>query len=71
MMLLNNDYYLDTKESLLATQLSAVLNNIEVVYEGLKSHLEDTSMHHQNGVIVNTYHNETMNIVNNMEVRNR
>ena len=69
-MLLNNDYYLDTKTSLLATQLSAAILNIDLVNESLKSHLNDTNMHHQNGVVVNNYHNETMNIVNNMEVRN-
>ena len=67
LMLLNNDYYLDAKSSLLAAQLSSAIDNINAVYEGLKSHIYDNSMHHQNSIVVNTYHNETMNIVNRME----
>ena len=41
MMLLNNDYYLDTKASILSKELSSVIGNEELLKNVLEDHIKN------------------------------
>lgn len=45
MMLLNNDYYLDAKATVLSKELSSVIANVDVVRDVLSSHINDWNIH--------------------------
>lgn len=47
MMLLNNDYYLDLKTKVIAENLSAVINNQNIMIDSLVEHINNDSMHRQ------------------------
>lgn len=48
MMLLNNDYYLDMKDSLLSKELSDLLNNQQLIKNAFIEHINNTDMHYTN-----------------------
>lgn len=47
MMLLNNDYYLDAKSSVLSKELSSVIDNVDTLKNILQMHVNDESIHGQ------------------------
>ena len=59
MMLLNNDYYLDMKTSLISKEISALVHNNNVIVSALVNHMNDNSMHQtstQSTTIKNEYY---------------
>lgn len=59
MMLLNNDYYLDMKETLMSQELSAVISNTNILYDELREHINNQSLHGNKGVVINNVYNST------------
>lgn len=57
MMLLNNDYYLDMKTTLMSQELSAVIDNTTYLNNVLTEHISNASIHNGRGttIINNTY----------------
>ena len=45
MMLLNNDYYLDMKETLISQELSAIISNTNLLYDTIYAHINDNAKH--------------------------
>ena len=64
LMLLNNDYYLDMKESLISQELSTTISNVDYLKDVLTAHINNSSIHgnQEPTVINNTY---TTNVVRN------
>lgn len=56
-MLLNNDYYLDMKTTLMSQELSAVIGNTGYLNDELRKHVNDASIHGGKGttIVNNTY----------------
>ena len=50
MMLLNNDYYLDMKQSLMSQEISTLISNTDILKDVLTAHVLDTSIHGARGV---------------------
>jgi hypothetical protein len=51
-MLLNNDYYLDTKNMVMSKEISSLINNTDYLYEKLITHIEDGSLHGKDPIII-------------------
>lgn len=60
MMLLNNDYYLDMKETLMSQELSAVISNSNTLYDALRTHINRTEIHGGQGTTINNIYNTTV-----------
>jgi len=52
MMLLNNDYYLDLKTSIMSQEISSVVGNLDILQSAFLEHINDSSIH--GGTIVQT-----------------
>ena len=57
MMLLNNDYYLDMKTTLMSQELSAVIDNTEYLNQTMRDHINNTGIHGARGttIVNNSY----------------
>lgn len=51
-MLLNNDYYLDTKQMIMSKEISSLINNTDALYEELMHHVKDDSLHGKDPIII-------------------
>ena len=56
MMLLNNDYYLDTKHALISNTLSSMIKNENALESALYQHITDASIHGSSQVVVTSGH---------------
>ena len=60
MMLLNNDYYLDMKESLMAQELSTIISNTNLLKDVLISHIKDSEQHGIDGITIENKYTTTI-----------
>jgi hypothetical protein len=51
-MLLNNDYYLDTKQMIMSKEISSLINNTDALYGELMNHVKDDSLHGKDPIII-------------------
>ena len=51
-MLLNNDYYLDTKQMIMSKEISSLINNTDALYAELMDHVRDDSLHGKDPIII-------------------
>lgn len=66
MMLLNNDYYLDMKETLMSQELSSIISNTDLLRDTISAHISDQKLHSQRGnTVVNNYYYTTISRRNN------
>lgn len=59
MMLLNNDYYLDTKQMIISKEISSLINNTDALYYELMDHVQNDSIHGKNPIIIQNINQTT------------
>ena len=59
-MLLNNDYYLDMKDTLMSQELSSIISNTNLLNNAIKEHILNSSIHGAKETIIKNYYSTTI-----------